>query len=258
MGFERIVPGTKEWDAYHGNHLARYRFAVETLRLLAPAKILDAATGVGYGTNQLATSLNAKLVGVDRSDEALAVARSQFAHPSITFVKDDCHTLEEAAKHGPFDAVVSMETFEHLPKPMDFLASVRKVLKPGGTFLVSTPNKDEFSNAGEWEFHEKEYTPAEFHQMLVEAGFQNIRLLGQRFTDRGRDREEIRAELNRIHQNPFMRLGRWMQRTFRGRTTETAILPERPEDFEFAPIVGDLAAAGAGNGSFVLLGAVVR
>lgn len=258
MGFERIVPGTREWDAYHGNHLARYAFAVEALRDLKPTTILDAACGVGYGAKCLAESLGAAIVAADRSEEALAVARSQFAHPGVRFIGDDCHSLEAAAKHGPFDAVVSMETFEHLPRPMDFLAAVRRVLKRGGRFIVSTPNAEVFVNAGHWEFHEKEYTAAEFDSMLRNAGFQQVSLLGQRLTDRGRDRAEMRAELSQLALNPFMRLGRFLQRTLRGRHANGVILPERPEDFVFAPLGADQGLNKAASECEVLVGVAVQ
>lgn len=258
MGFERIVPGTAEWDSYHGNHLARYQFAVETLNASRPRLILDAACGVGYGTKYLAECLGATVVGVDRSAEALAVANKEFRHPSVKFLSDDCHTLEAASKHGPFDAVVSMETFEHLPKPVEFLGAVRRVLKPGGAFVVSTPNADEYANAGHWEFHEKEYTADEFYSMLREAGFQNVVAVGQRLTERGRDRAEIRAELARLAQNPFIRFGKFLQQTLRRREIRKAVLPERPEDYVFVHIEDGLTKRCAGKGYEVLVGVAVR
>lgn len=258
MGFERIVPGTIEWDTYHGNHLARYLFAVEILRKSAPKQILDAACGVGYGTKHLAEAIGAKVVGVDRSDEALSIAKSQFAHPNVTFRSDDCHTLEAAAEYGPFDAVVSMETFEHLPKPMDFLGAVRRLLNSGGQFIVSTPNAEEFSNAGEWEFHVKEYTAVEFQTMLIEAGFTSISIFGQRLTDRGKDRADVRAEIGRLTHNPFMRFGRFLQRTLRGRKSDMAILPERPDDFHFATLASSSALNEAATGCEALVGVATR
>jgi ubiquinone/menaquinone biosynthesis C-methylase UbiE len=258
MGFERIVPGTKEWDAYHGNHFARYLFAIEMLRPRRPETILDAACGVGYGTKHLAETLGATVVGADRSPDALAIANERFAHRTATFLQDDCHTLEAAAKHGPFDAVVSMETFEHLPKPMEFLAAVRRVLKPGGWFIVSTPNGEVFANAGEWEFHEREYTAGELVSMLETASFQDVRLFGQELTERGKDRAELRAELARLAQNPFMRLGRFFQRTLRGRRTETAVLPERPEDFQIVRLDASLEANQAAKTSEVLVCVATR
>jgi len=257
MGFERIVPGTVEWDAYHGNHLARYRFAVGALRDAQSKVILDAACGVGYGAKYLADALGASVVGADRSLEALEIARTQFAHSSVKFLQDDCHTLEAAAKHNPFDAVVSMETFEHLPRPKDFLAAVRRVLKPDGRLVVSTPNVEVFANAGHWEFHEKEYTAAEFHAMLVEAGFSEVALFGQGLTERGKDRAEMRAELARLAQNPFMRFGRFLQRTLRSRKTEQAILPERVEDFQFTLLDSTQSLNDAAKDSEVLVGVAV-
>ena len=50
MSFERIEPGTTEWEAFYANHIHRYRFGTEILRERRAEKVLDAACGVGYGT----------------------------------------------------------------------------------------------------------------------------------------------------------------------------------------------------------------
>jgi hypothetical protein len=54
MAIERIVPGTKEWDAFYANHIFRYQFAANILKEDSIAKLLDAACGVGYGSAFLA------------------------------------------------------------------------------------------------------------------------------------------------------------------------------------------------------------
>jgi SAM-dependent methyltransferase len=45
-------------------------------------------------------------------------------------------------KTGSFDAVISLETVEHLRRPEEFLAECKRVLRPGGLFICSTPNMD--------------------------------------------------------------------------------------------------------------------
>jgi cyclopropane fatty-acyl-phospholipid synthase-like methyltransferase len=215
--------------------LARYEFAVQYLQALQPQLVLDAACGVGYGTKLLAESLGTKVLGIDRSEESLAIAGAQFSYPNVTFLRDDCHSLAQAQAFGPFDAVVSFETLEHLPKPHDFLKAVHSVLRTDGIFVVSTPNGLVTQGNGSWEYHEKEYTSKELLDLLKTNGFRDIELLGQQYNLGGVDRNELRVELLRIRSNPFFRLGTMLQRLLRGRHTDTEILAERAADFEFVP-----------------------
>ncbi len=258
MAFERLHPGTTEWSAYYGNHIARYRFAAERLRAAGSRKVLDAACGVGYGSNFLASQLGIEVVAVDRSEEALAIARKDFAHERVRHLQDDCHTLAAAAAHAPFDAIVSMETLEHLPNQPAFLAACRERLRPGGLLLVSTPNKHMSAPNKEWSFHEKELSAVEFSAALGAAGFSKLELLSQDFSQIGRLRQDVRGEILRLRQLPFARLGRWIQRVFR-RRGETPALPEREEDFDFAALGTPEACDALGSkGPIILLGVATR
>ena len=254
---ERIEPGTESWDAYLGNHLSRYQFASRTLAdRRVSGRILDAATGVGYGANHLAETLGVQVVAVDRNAHAIRTARERFAHPRVEFLADDCHTLEKAAGRGPFDAIVSFETLEHLPRPLDFLRSCRRVLAPGGCMIISTPNARVTSpdRAVKWEFHEREYTMAEFVELLAEGGFAAPSLFGQRYTPMGRMREDLRAELRVLRANPFFRLGRLLQERLRGRHFAPP-LPERTDEFELVPVSTEADTQGA-EVPFVLVAVV--
>jgi cyclopropane fatty-acyl-phospholipid synthase-like methyltransferase len=256
MAFERLHPGTAEWMAYYGNHIARYRFAAERLRAAGSRKVLDAACGVGYGSHYLATHLG---IAVDQSEEALGIARKDFAHERVRHLQDDCHTLAAAAAHGPFDAIVSMETLEHLPNQAAFLAACRERLRPGGLLLVSTPNAHSTGHStGSWNFHEKELSPKEFDQVLRQAAFSTAELWSQDFNDLGRLRHAMRAELHALRSQPFARLGSWVQRTLRGRKARQ-VLPECEEDYAFARIESvDACEALGARGPMVLLAVATR
>jgi SAM-dependent methyltransferase len=257
MAIERIVPGTIEWDAFYANHIARYTFAKVQLDNNESKKIniLDAACGVGYGSDFLATKLNCTVTAVDRSIDALTIANKCFASPAIRFLEDDCHTLEAAATFGTYDAVVSFETLEHLPYPEKFIAACYQNLSSGGKLIISTPNQSVSSPEGnlDWEFHEKEYQPQELLELLSKAGFSNIKLYGQQMTAIGKLRSQLRAELNKVNSNPFMRLGRFIQKVFKGHQYN-AVLPEQAEDFEIVFYNSpDAINALAQNGPFVLI-----
>ena len=255
MAIERIVPGTIEWEAYYANHISRYQFAGEQLRGKEIKVLLDAACGVGYGSAFLANNIEGiSIYAVDRSVEALEVAKKKFQNEHVHFMEDDCHTLAKVSTFGPFDAIVSFETLEHLPRPGDFLVSCKNNLKDGGVFIVSTPNQPVTSPDGlKWEYHEKEYTVEEFVELLEKHGFSSIEIYGQKFTPIGKLRQEIHREFNRVNSNPFFRIGSMIQKKIRG-VKFSAVLPEQPEDIE---IVHYSNHKGIGienvNGPFVLI-----
>lgn len=208
MTIERIVPHTIEWEAYYANHICRYMFASEFLRRRGVKTVLDAACGVGYGSDYLASFTNARVVGIDRSEDALRLAAQSFENPAVRFLRDDCNTLKEAYIHGPYDAIVSFETIEHLQQPQRFLEACGRNVCSGGFLIVSTPNKCVTSPLGKAKnaFHETEYSPDEFVDLLANAGFVNVQLFGQCYTPIGRIRNQVRGQLRSMLSNPFVRL----------------------------------------------------
>lgn len=232
MAIERITPGTLEWDAFYANHIFRYQFALDKLLEAGKAKVLDAACGVGFGSRYLVNNGITSLVAVDRDDAALKIAIKNFAHPAISFLKDDCHTLTNASTHGLFGGIVSLETLEHLPDPQAFIKSCYSLLGKDGLLIISTPNATVTSPDGKplWKYHEKEYTAVELKTILEENGFVNVQLFGQSYSLIGKLRDSIRSEFNKINSNPFSRAGRWFQKIIRGYSF-SAVLPEKIEDF---------------------------
>jgi SAM-dependent methyltransferase len=175
-------------------------------------------------------------VAADRDAGALQIAADRFPHRAVTRVQDDCHTLAPCQPLGPFDAVVSFETVEHLRRPADLLKRCRKLLVAGGLLIASTPNRGAETASLDWNnYHEHEYTVDELGLLLAEAGFGQVALYGQRLTALVEFRREVRAELNLLRFNPFFRAGQRLQRLVRGRTKPLPVLPERIGDFETVP-----------------------
>ncbi len=258
--FERIEPGTTEWVRYHANHIWRYIFATNQLRDRGAARVLDAACGVGYGSKHLARELRADVVAVDRDAQALATASKLYADPLITWCQDDCATLVAASAYGPFDAVVSMETVEHLPDPSAFLRRCAELATREARLIASTPNSLVTEAQGErnWKYHEKEYSPEELITLVESCGWRNPRLYGQRLNSIGRLREDMRREIHALATRPFNRLGEAIQRVARGHVSQPP-LPERVDDFELLEFASasDCRSLGA-DGPFVLICVATR
>jgi len=80
-----------------------------------------------------------------------------------------------------FDAVVSLETVEHVPEPASFLAAIARLVRPGGGLLLTTPNYASLSRrllGKEWlaisSDHLCLFTPGALADQVARAGFRVI------------------------------------------------------------------------------------
>jgi len=97
---------------------------------------IELGCGTGWLTNILGTFGSA--VGVDLSDEAIAVARQRYQH--IEFIAADLATWQSYPREH-FDLVVSHEVIEHLEDQTGHLEMAYGLLKPGGHLILTTPQK---------------------------------------------------------------------------------------------------------------------
>lgn len=97
----------------------------------APASVLDVGCGAGLLLDRLAGAHPSTYAGVDA---APAHPTSGWSYRSADF------TRGLPAADGEFQLVVAGEVIEHVPDPDALLAEVHRVLAPGGTLVISTPN----------------------------------------------------------------------------------------------------------------------
>jgi SAM-dependent methyltransferase len=176
---ERVVPGLVDPNLFN-EHLARYRFAA----LFAEnGRVLDAGCGSGYGAAEFAGTASS-VIAMDISAEAVTHARNSFAGPRTSFLQGRCERLPFA--DGSFDLIAAFEVIEHLAGWRDFLSEARRVLCPSGVLLVSTPNKDFYSesraDAGPNPFHVHEFQYREFEAALAEV-FPHVHLWSQNHSE---------------------------------------------------------------------------
>jgi SAM-dependent methyltransferase len=184
---ERIVPDETE-PGIVALHLKRYEFA----RPHCVGKhVLDAGCGVGYGSAFLGQSARS-VVGIDVSEEAIDYALARYGGGNVEFVVGDLQQLERG--DAEFDAVVAFEVIEHLPHPDRFVAEARRVLKPDGLLVVSTPRAEPGAARPDNPFHEQEFTRNEF-EGLLRASFGRVDMYGQRRVQTARHRTLQRLDV---------------------------------------------------------------
>lgn len=113
-------------------HIQRYDFAAERI---SRGFVLNAACGSGYGSEILGR-VGSRVVGVDLFREPLKIARTQFG--KHLYVRADIVDLGMFVSDR-FDAVVSFETIEHVADPHLGIQQMKRLLRPGGSFLGSIP-----------------------------------------------------------------------------------------------------------------------
>lgn len=136
---ERIIPEMmKPTNFMLLEHLARYSFALPYMQ----GRVLDIACGAGYGSHMMAKfrkKMIQELVAVDNDQDILEYAQKTYQHPLITYKQADAMDPELGDSLGSFDAIVSFETIEHVEDDIVFMQQLKKILRPGGTLVLSTP-----------------------------------------------------------------------------------------------------------------------
>lgn len=154
-------------------HVHRYAFALPFCR---DREVLDCASGEGYGSHQLASAAR-HVVGVDVSRDAVLHARAAYRAPNLAFLAGSADGLP--LRSASRDVVVSFETIEHTLRQEPMADELRRVLRPGGLLILSTPDRKYWSDAGVRNpYHVRELYADELRAILAKR-FAHVRMLVQ-------------------------------------------------------------------------------
>jgi SAM-dependent methyltransferase len=184
---ERIIPDETE-PGIVALHLKRYAFARDWCE---GRDVLDVGCGAGYGTAYLAESAR-RVVGGDIDADAVGYARGRYAAPNVEFAVFDAAILP--FENAAFDTVCAFEVIEHVDDPATVLREIARVLRPAGTFLLSTPRADVTTHAPENPYHRVEFSADDFARLLRER-FGGVELYGQRRLETKRHRLARRLDV---------------------------------------------------------------
>lgn len=166
---------SEEEYVLHLMHQADYERAAELAKNL---KVLDLGCNCGYGSSIIAKTCQ-EVIGVDVSLNAIESAIQSYESSIASFQVVDGIALP-FSDHS-FDLVTSFQVIEHLVDHNAYFEEIRRVLKPEGLLLISTPNAAIRLYRGQkpWNpFHVREFWPKEF-LTLLESNFASTCVFGQ-------------------------------------------------------------------------------
>jgi GT2 family glycosyltransferase/glycosyltransferase involved in cell wall biosynthesis len=171
---ERCVPWSDDLQVIY-EHYQRYLFVAP---LAHGRRVLDLASGEGYGTAILASEAQSVL-GIDIDEDSVLHATETYRSSNISFQQGDMLNLSPLEDES-FDLVVCFEALEHVEDHKALLDGVTRVLAPGGTFVVSTPDRLTYTEelGQNNPFHVHELSRDEFEQLLG-GRFQHVQMWGQ-------------------------------------------------------------------------------
>ncbi|WP_395051088.1 class I SAM-dependent methyltransferase [Flavobacterium sp.] len=157
-------------------HLHRYALASEYIK---DKVVLDIACVEGYGSNLMIKKAS-YIYSVDIDEETMQVAKHKYKKSNLEFLTGSTSSIPLA--NNSIDVVVSFETIEHHDEHDEMVKEIKRVLKPNGLLIISTPDKLYASDSNEHhnEFHIKELYKHEFKD-LISKNFDNVQLISQTY-----------------------------------------------------------------------------
>ena len=173
---ERTVPGVPDETYWFERHVVAYDAAAAHV---VGARVLDAGCGEGYGLAMLEEAGATRVVGADLDTHTVAHASRTYGSDRVEVV--ECELMALPLEDDSIDVTVSFQVIEHVHDVPGYLASLRRVTRPGGRVLLATPNRLTFtpdSDVPVNPFHVREFTAAELAAEAAAAGLAIDDVLG--------------------------------------------------------------------------------
>ena len=138
-----------------------YLAYVEAAKLIS-GNVLEIGTGSGYGIELLSSKAD-KFLTIDKFESTVGAEASKTIE-NVDFRQMNVPPLT-GLDNNQFDFVVSFQVIEHIKKDTAFVKEIHRVLKPGGKFIHTTPNKKMSLSRNPW--HIREYSVNELADLLT-------------------------------------------------------------------------------------------
>lgn len=173
---ERFIPDSDGLEI-EAEHVHRYKAISSCLKNM---NVLDAGCGTGYGS-LLLSQFAQKVTGIDISSESVEWCNQHYStQQNLKFIQASLDLLP--FDDSEFDCIVIFEVIEHVNKDIQnkFLKEAKRVLKPEGVLVISTPNKEIYTDKSGYHnpYHISEFYLDEYKTYL-RTEFKNVKLFNQ-------------------------------------------------------------------------------
>lgn len=175
-----LIPLVERYTGYRKTMrtLERYRLKGLTSR----STVLDFGCGTAATLDACKRAARCKTIGMDFNPRVLA-SLAKSGHQALLSDKSGWECLADQS----VDLIISNHSIEHLYDPIDALKQLRRVLKPGGTLDLATPNPKGFSARlfNEYWFgleaprHIMLFSPELMTTLLKKSGFTDVEVFGE-------------------------------------------------------------------------------
>jgi len=158
---ERMIPPASNEVSFV---FARHRFAYEYASQFAVNQtILDIGCGTGYGCELLA-KIARFVCGIDYNMDAIRFCQNNYSHRNCLFIPMNA---EHIGLKAQFDVTVALQVIEHLSNIHVFFQEIKRVTKPFGLIIFSTPNVPaKIQQKAKNPFHTAQFDYAAFKAVL--------------------------------------------------------------------------------------------
>ncbi|MDD3630878.1 MAG: class I SAM-dependent methyltransferase, partial [Bacteroidales bacterium] len=171
---ERLIPEVINEDTFL--HLHRYAITFDYIK---DKDVIDIACGEGYGSF-LMSKYAKNIIGIDIDKNTIDNANSKYVNNNLSYLQGDVSKIP--LQSSTIDVVVSFETIEHTTMHDEMMLEIKRVLKPDGLLIMSSPDKYNYSEKRGFrnKFHVKELYLEEFEN-LIKKYFKYDKMLFQRY-----------------------------------------------------------------------------
>jgi len=165
-----------EFDRWHKDPISQAGYEMtkkgiqRSLQGISSKNCFELGPGAGTWTKVLCTEFpSIHIDAFDISSHMLDMAKGNIKNCDVNFIEGDFNSYD--GKEGVYDLFFSSRVFEYLPDQKEAVATIAKILSPGGVGIVSTkfPRGKTSSN-----LHEGRVHPETFRKFLKAAGLETV------------------------------------------------------------------------------------
>jgi len=174
-----IPPENGELSVVYEHHKYAYE---ETLKYVADKFVLDVGCGTGYGV-KICSETAEFVVGLDYNLSAIKYCNDNFATENNSFVTSNALLL--SIRSDSFDIAITFQVIEHISDSINFINELKRVVKPSGLIIISTPNVTDSEKM-------KDGNPFHINKMgyddltdLLRKSFESFEIFGHTYDSQG-------------------------------------------------------------------------